>query len=276
VPFAHVSFDYLSVTGTQLVAGRGFQPGDVGADAAIIDVDLASFLWGSESSIGRRFRTGDDGEWKTVVGVVRELTLMGRDQRRGAYQVLYPMNPSTASGVMGLAVRTAGPPEEVLPVIREELREHDPEQWIWKLHTGAQALAEEEDQPRFLVTLMTLLAAVAVSLAAVGLYGVLAYSVAQRSREIGIRVALGADRRSVRGLVLAEGVALAAVGVALGALSATVASRTLGQLLYEVEPGDPAALVAASVLFLAVSAAASLFPAMRATRVDPVEVLKAE
>ena len=276
VPYTSVSPDYLRVTGMELVAGRAFGPGDAAAESAIIDVDLASFLWGGESPIGRRFRMGEQGEWRTVVGVVRELQLMGRDERGGPHQILYPLAPGESAGVVQIAVRTPGDPADLLPVMRDALRVLDPEQWIWKLHTGAQALAEEEDQPRFLVTLMALLAAVAVSLAAVGLYGVLAYSVAQRNREIAIRVTLGADSRRVRGLVLAEGVAVAGAGVVIGALSATFASRTLEQLLYEVQPGDPATLFGATALFLAVAAAASLVPAVRATRVNPVEVLKAE
>jgi ABC-type antimicrobial peptide transport system permease subunit len=144
------------------------------------------------------------------------------------------------------------------------------------LQTGTEALAEEEDQPRFLVTLMGLLAAVAVTLASLGLYGVLAYSVARRNRELGIRLALGADRRRVRRMVLAEGVAVAGAGVVLGAGAALLASRTLGQLLYEVEPSDPSTLLGTATLFLLIAAAACLVPAIRATRVDPVEVLKAE
>jgi predicted permease len=276
IPFSSVSPDYLRVTGTELVAGRGLEPEDVGTGAVLIDQDFASYLWGGESVIGRRFRIGEDQEWNTVVGVVQELQLMGRDERDGPYQLLYPMDPSEDVNVAQLAVRSAGDPAALLPVIRETLRELDPEQWIWKLHTGPEALAEEEDQPRFLVTLMSLLATIAISLASLGLYGVLSNSVAQRNREIGIRVALGADCGRVRGLVVAEGLQVAGLGVLLGTLAALLSSRVLEQLLYEVEPGDPWTLAATAALFLAVAAAASLVPAARATRIDPAQVLKAE
>jgi putative ABC transport system permease protein len=276
VPYREVGPDHLEVMGMELVAGRDFGSSDAGSPVAIVDLDLAGYLWGSESPLGRRFRIGSNGDWRTVIGVVRELQLMGRDERDGPNQILYPADPSRMGSMAQIAVRTSGDPAALLPIIQETLQGIDPEQWIWKLQTGAQALAEEEGQPRFLVTLMTLLAAVAVTLASVGLYGVLAYSVARRNRELGIRVALGADRRRVRRMVLSEGLGVAAGGIALGVAGAALATRTLEQLLYEVEPGDPSTLLGTAALFLLIAAAASLLPAARATRADPVEVLRAE
>lgn len=273
VPTASVALDYLEVMGVPLVAGRAFEAGDVGTDAVIIDQDLARFLWAGDA-VGRRFRFGDDGDWLRVVGVVRDLRLMGRDQREGPYQILYPAPPDAAGGWVEVAVRATGDPRAVLGAVREAVRSIDPEQLIWRLRTAADALAEDEEERRFLATLMTLLAGIAVALAAVGLYGVLAFSVARRDRELAVRMALGADLRRVRGMILGEGLTVASAGVALGLAGALVASRVVAQLLYEVEPHDPATLIVTASLFLAVAAAASLLPARRATRVDPAETLR--
>jgi predicted permease len=273
VPSASIAFDYLEVMGVPLVAGRGFDAGDVGTDAVIIDQDLARFLWAGDA-VGRRFRFGDDGDWLRVVGVVGDLRLMGRDQREGPYQVLYPASPDRADGWVEVAVRATGDPRAVLGAVREAVRAIDPEQFIWRLRTAADALAEHEEERRFLVTLMSLLAGIAVTLAGVGLYGVLAFSVARRERELAVRMALGADVAHVRGMVLGEGLTVASAGVVLGLAGALAGSRVVAQLLYEVEPYDPATLVMTALLFLAVAAAASLLPALRATRVDPAETLR--
>jgi predicted permease len=275
VPSASIATDYLDVTGVALVGGRGFEPADVNTDAVIIDLDLARFLW-RENAVGRRFRMGEDGEWMTVVGVVRELRLMGRDQREGPYQILYPAPAESAGAWVELVVRAAGDPRSVLRAVREAVHALDPEQAIWRLRAAADALAEEEEEPRFVVTLMILLAGIAVALTAVGLYGVMAFSVARRDRELAVRMALGADARRVRAMVLGEGLTVAAVGVVLGLGGTLLASRAVERLLYEVQPHDPAILATTAALFLAVAAAASLLPARRATRVNPAETLRRE
>ena len=275
VPNTDVALDYFEVMGLDIVEGRGFVPGDHESDAVVIDLDLARFLWGDASPLGRRFRI-EDRDWLTVVGVVRELRLTGRDQREGPYQLLYPAPSDEAGSYIELLVRTEGDPAALLPVIRETFRAVDPAQAVFRLRTAAADLAEEEEKPRFLMTLMSLLAAVAVTLASVGLYGVLAYSVRRRDRELGVRIALGAARGEVRSMVLREGLVVAAIGIGAGLVGALFASRTIEQLLYEVEPGDPSTLAATALLFLAIAAAASFLPARRATQVDPVEVLKAE
>jgi putative ABC transport system permease protein len=275
IPSASIAPDYLSVMGVELVAGRAFDITDADTDAVIIDVDLARFLWG-ETAVGRRFRLGEDGEWLTVVGVVRDLRLMGRDQREGPYQILYPASSERAGRWVRVAVRAAADPQSVLGVVREAVHELDPEQTIRRLRPASDALAEEAAEPRFLVTLMSLLAAIAVVLAAVGLYGVLAFSVARRDRELAVRMAVGADARRVRRMVLGEGLAVAAGGVILGLGGALAGARAVEQLLYEVRPHDPATLFATASLFLAVAAAASFLPAHRATRVNPSEILRRE
>jgi predicted permease len=275
VPSALVAPNYLDVMGVELLAGRAFETTDIDTDAVIIDLDLARFLW-SDGAVGRRFRLGAEGDWMTVIGVVRELRLMGRDQREGPYQILYPASPDRAGGWVEVGVRAMGDPRSVLRSVRDAVRGLDPEQTIWRLRTGEEALAEEEAEPRFVVILMCLLAGIAVALAAVGLYGVLAYAVARRDRELAVRLAVGADVRRLRRMVLVEGLAVASAGVAMGLGGAVAASRAVERLLYEVQPHDPLTLATTTVFFLAIAAAASLVPAQRAMRVNPAQTLGRE
>lgn len=276
IPFAAVAEDYFSTIGMRLVSGRSLGQDDRESDNVIVNEELARFLWGPGNAVGRRFRYGDDADWMTVVGVAQELRLMGRDDRSGPYQFLRARGSDSAGQYAEVAMRTRADPRDLVPVFRETLRTVDPEQWVWKLRTAAQALAEEEDQPRFLVTLMGLLAAIAVTLAAVGLYGVLAYSVGRRSRELGIRMALGADRYGLRTKVLGEGFVVAGVGVAIGIGGALLVSRTVEGLLFDLDGHDPATFVVAALVLLTVAMVASYLPARRATQVDPVQVLNAE
>lgn len=276
IPHTSVHPDYVEVMGVSLVEGRGFDAGDRGTDAVIVNQALARFLWNGESALGRRFRMGEDGQWWRVVGVARSLRLLGRDERQGPYQILLAASGDEAGSVVEVAARTPGDPATLLPTIREELRRLDPEQAIWRLRTGAAALAEQEEKPRFLVILMSLLSGLAVTLASVGLYGVLGYSVTRRRRELGVRIALGAERAKVRGRVVGEGVLLAALGIGLGLVASVLATRPLEALLYQVGPRDPLVLGGTALLLLGVAVVASLIPAFRATRVDPVEVLRAE
>jgi predicted permease len=275
VPWAAVGPDYLRTVGARLAGGRFFEPSDVGTSNVVVDEDLARFLWPGASAVGRRFRA-DEGAWMTVVGVVRELRLMGRDQRRGPFQFLTPAEPGRAGSFLQVLMRTSGEPEALLPVFRETLRHIDAEQWIRDVQTGAHALAEEEETPRFLLTVMGLLAGTATVLSAVGLYGVLSYAVGRRRRELGIRMTLGARGGRVRLAVIGEGLAVAAVGVALGAAGALALARPTAALLYEVDPRDPASYAVTAGVILLVAVGAAWGPASRATRVDPAEVLRAE
>lgn len=273
VPRATIAHDYLDVMGVDLVAGRGFITSDAGTGAVIVDLDLARFLW-EGPAVGRRFRLGEDGEWLTVVGVVDDLRMMGRDQREGPYQILHPAAPNTAGSWVELAVRSRGDPASVLATVREAVRELDPEQSIWRLRPAKAVLADDEAEPRFVATLMSLLAGIAVTLAAVGLYGVLAYAVSRRGRELAVRIAIGADARAVRRMVVGEGLIVATVGVAFGLGGAVIASRQIEHLLYNVQPHDSTTLFTTALLFLAVAAMASYLPARRAVQLNPAETLR--
>jgi putative ABC transport system permease protein len=276
VPWAAVSGEYATVVGLRLVAGRTLGTEDMGIPNVVVDRDLARFLWADRSPLDRRFRVGD-GAWMTVVGVVEELRLIGRDERAGPHQYLTFRDPVQWASRIGLAIRSSGAPSEALiPIFQRTLHELDPEQSYWRVVTAGEALAFNEEEPRFVLTLMSLLAAVATSLATIGLYGVLSYAVARRTRELGVRVTLGAEPGTLVGAVVREGLATAVGGIGLGLILALLASAWLERLLYDVAPRDPLTYAAVTALFIVIAALASLVPARRATRVDPVEVLRAE
>jgi putative ABC transport system permease protein len=179
-------------------------------------------------------------------------------------------------GFMGVALRTTGDPAMLAAAAREQAQALDPNVPIFGVLTMGQRLAASVATQRFYMILLAAFAAAAVTLAAVGIYGVLAFGVAQRTREIGIRVALGARPGDVARLVARAGIGLAATGVLIGLAGAIALTRVLGGILYQVEPTDPATLGVVSLLLLAVGAAAAVLPARRATRVDPMTALRSE
>jgi putative ABC transport system permease protein len=181
-----------------------------------------------------------------------------------------------SSRIMSVLVRKNAGGDNLLPAIRREVRALDPGVPLRNIEMLEQAVDRQLGPDRFYLLLLAVFAGVAVVLAAVGLYGVTAYLVSRRTREIGIRMALGAKRGDIGRMVLSQGISVALVGVALGLVGAYSSSRVLRSLLYEVEPGDPVAFVGATGLLLAVVVVAILSPARRASRVDPVEALKSE
>ena len=275
VPHTSVTPDYFETVGLQLLEGRPFAGSDVGTANAVVDIDLARFLWNGESPLGRRFRLGD-GEWMTVVGVADDLKLFGRDERNGPYQFLLPRDLSTSGPYFEILMRTVGQPETVIPVFQRTLNAVDPEQSYFRARTATDWHGVVEEEPRFVTTLMGLLAIVAVALATVGLYGSQSEWVNQRRRELGVRMALGARGPRLTRTVLAQGMAMASVGIVLGLVGAVEATGLVERLLYGVPPRDPLTFIGAVILFLGVAALASYIPARRATRLDPTEVLRSE
>jgi putative ABC transport system permease protein len=276
VPLAGAGPDYLEVLGIELQAGRPLEPEDAGLRNVVVDRPMADLLWPGEGALGRQFKVGDEGQPFTVVGVTEDLKLLGMDDRRGRFDYLYALADTAAGSFGSLAIRTAGEPEALMPAIRQAVFEIDGEQPISELITGEQALAGSLQKPRFLVTVMGLLAAVATILAMIGIYGIAAYVVGQRRKEIGIRIALGAPIARVRFRVLSRAVAWSLAGTVLGLTLAVMLDGAAGELLYDVAPGDPWTYAAAAMLMLVVATLAGDAPARRAARVDPVEVLKTE
>ncbi len=273
-PWTLVGEGFFETMGIPIVRGRGFGPAD--SSSTIIDVDLAHALWGEVDPIGRRFRLDEDGRWRTVVGVVGDVKLMGQDDRNGAYEMYSPQTPASVSAYTDLAIRSALPFASLVPQVKAIVAEMDPVQPVNRIETAAAAMAGAVDKPRFLVILMTVFAGVALALTAVGIYGVLSFSVSQRRQEIGVRMALGARAASVLGLIVRDGMLLTSVGVVIGIAGGLVGTRLIESLLFGVSAHDPVNIVASALLLLVTALAACYLPARRAALVNPVEVLKAE
>lgn len=286
MPYVVVDDDYFEVLGIPIVAGRSFGPADTRTSPAsvIIDPDLANLLWPGESPLGRRFRIdagqrlsveGED-PWLTVVGVAGDVKLMGPDDRLSPYELYYSSSQQTPWRYRRTAVRGRGDAARLIPEIRSVIRELDPELPIRELAPAEALFGQSLERQRFVLVLMSVFTVVAVVLAAVGVYGVNSYLVAQRTREIGLRIALGATPRSMIGAVLRSGLAPAALGALIGTAAALGLSRFLVSLLYGVKPTDVGTLLVIGALLGAVAIAAALLPAMRAGRVTPLSALRVD
>jgi putative ABC transport system permease protein len=270
--FLAVTPDYFRALGTPLREGRAFTDADAAGapEVVILNRALARRLYGDQGAVGRRIRlvNPEQGDgWRTVVGVVGDVRYSGLDDPgEAAIYTPFAQTPFLWTYVM---VRTAGPPLAVARGVREAVASVDPTLEAAAVKPMTDVVAETVAQPRFNVTLLSVLAAV-------GIYGVISYSVAQRTKEIGIRMALGASRRDVLRLVTGEGLRLAVAGVVAGLAGAAATARVLATLLFEVQPTDAGTYAAASAFLVLVALAASLVPAWRATRVAPVSALRAE
>ncbi|MDX1393321.1 MAG: ABC transporter permease [Gemmatimonadota bacterium] len=272
IPLAAVSPDFFDLFDVEILSGRRFGPADAGTDNAIVDVDLARHLWGEASPLGRRFRIGESGNWRTVVGVVGDLRLLGADDRLGDFEILHPAG-SGAFSFATLAVRSSGPPEALFPALRDAVHGLSPRQPIADLRTAEAEYMDQIAMPRFLLVLMSMLAGLAIALSTVGIYGVLAYGVAQRRYELAVRIAVGATPPELSRKVLLEGLGLAAAGSTVGVAIALAFSGAIRTLLYGVSPTDPVTIGIVVLGSLAVAAFACWWPARRAGRIDPVRML---
>jgi len=275
-----VSPDYFRAMGVQVVQGRAFTTADR-ADAplvAIVDERFVQRFWPDQDPIGRRvsINFGDSGPmWREVVGVIAHpkhynLSSEGREQ------VYFPYAQRPAQQ-MFLAIRTStSDPAALTAAVRREVWALDPNQPVDDVATMTDRVAASLSGDRFNLLLLGGFAGLALLMAAVGIYGVISYTVTQRSHEFGIRMALGADRGRVLGLVLKQGLRQAVIGVVLGALAALALTRLMANLLFEVKPADPLTYLAVAVVLVAVAVAACGIPALRAARYQPVEVLREE
>jgi putative ABC transport system permease protein len=233
-----------------------------------------------EDPIGKRINVGwrrpdgmpkAGGEVVGIVGDVRELGL-GKEHQPEIY---IPHAQLPTSG-MDVVVRSSLDPRSLTRSVERVVGELDPELPLARVQTLETIVARSVSEPRFYMVLLGAFAVMAVGLAALGIFGVMSYAVVQRSREIGIRVALGADPRDVRGMVLRDALVLTLIGVAAGLAGALALSRVIASLLFQLSPTDPATLAAVAAGLTAVALLASYLPARRATRVDPLEALRAE
>ncbi len=274
-----VQGDYFQTMGIPVVEGRGFQPGDDarGTPVVLINETLARLYYPDQDPIGRRIQPSGAPFWLTVVGVVKDVKQGGLSEATGTE--LYFNNPQVqAAGIaqrtMNIVVRTGRPPLSLAGEVRAAVRDLDPALPLAHLQTMQQNIDETIRRPRFLTLLLGIFAALALVLAAVGTYGVLAYAVAERRHEIGIRMAMGARTASVLGMVLKSGLALAGAGLALGVLGAFAVTRLMRSLLFGVSATDTTTFLVAPAVLVLVAVAACFIPAHRATRVDPAVVLR--
>lgn len=277
VGYRSIGGDYFGALRISIVQGRDFAPGDTAGTppVAILNETAARRFFPGENPIGRRIRLMNvDTAARIIVGIAHDTHGEGLDIPAKP-EVSYPFQQGPDL-VLTLVVRTKGDPHALVPAIQRELAAIDAQQPYWAVRTMDELLAASLAQRRFDLALLAGFALVALLLAAIGLYGVIAYSVSQRTQEIGIRMALGAGRRLVLGLVLRDGMALTAAGVAIGLVAAALLSRVLQSQLYAVGTLDPIAYGAVVLIFAAVAALASYIPARRAAGVDPIVALRTE
>ena len=257
-----------------VVAGRSFDQRDdeKGPKAIVINESLARRLWPGRDAVGQRM---DQNGGSLVIGVVGDVR-HGSLEEAGGNEMYFDYRQIDDWNAVEMVVRSQRPAGSLVPEVRAALREHDP-----GLPSGdfyaLERLVDDAVAPRRLVTrLLGLFSGLALALAALGIYGVIAYSVVQRRQEIGIRMAIGAQRSQVLRLVMAGGLKLVALGIALGLAGALALARLLQTLLFGVTAHDPVAFVANAALLLAVAAVACALPALRAARVDPMRALRTD
>jgi putative ABC transport system permease protein len=272
--------EYFGTMRIPLLAGRMFSSQDhaEAPPVAIINREMARRYWEDRSPIGARITYGNPADtatqWMTIVGVVGDTRVTGLTD--GPYPQTYVPAAQTGASSMVVALRTSGDPTRLAGTVRRVVSELDPTLPVFEVKTMEQWLSQMIAQPRVGTTLLGVFAAIALILAAVGIYGLISYTVAQRTAEIGVRMALGAQPRDVLRLMVQQGMKPALAGIAVGIVGAWAATRLIQSLLFGVSPTDPLTFLAV-VLFLAATALlAAYLPARRATRVDPMIALRAE
>jgi putative ABC transport system permease protein len=274
-PTAHrhlITPDYFRTLGIPL-RGRTYNARDLDGPYVIVNETMAQTFWPGEDAVGKRFVTGPFGPsptTSTIIGVAADIKQVGLDSDRtnDFYFLWY--------GPTYLMIQTAGDPLALAPVVRREIHTMDPGIAVSDFRTMDQLIDASTGARRFSTTLLGIFAALALVLAVIGIYGIMSWSVAQRTQEIGIRMAVGADSRGILRLILGRGLKLSAIGLAIGLAATFAFTHVLASLLFEVSPHDPWVLTCVSVLMLGVTAAACYLPARRATNVDPITTLRSE
>ncbi|HEY6189282.1 MAG TPA: ABC transporter permease [Pyrinomonadaceae bacterium] len=270
---------YFQTMGIPFVQGRDFNARDTkdSPDAVIINKVMAERFWPGEDPLGKRIQlSAETTRWREVVGVVGNEKLSGLDSEIGP-AIYVPLTQNSFPNAMRsifIVARTEGEPMSLVSGIQKELRSIDAEQALFQIRTLDEVISNSLAQRRFNSLLMVIFAALAGLLAAVGIYGLIAYSVTQRTHEIGVRLALGAQPFDVLKMVLGQGVRLSLVGIALGLVASFALTRLLSSLLYGVSATDPITFLGIPLLLTAVALLASYLPARRATKVDPMIALR--
>jgi putative ABC transport system permease protein len=274
-PVAHrhlITPEYFRALGIPL-RGRTYSGRDLNGPNVIVNETMARTFWPGEDAVGKRFVTGPLGPeptWSTIIGVAADVKQVGLDSERtnDFYFLWY--------GPFYVMIQTAGEPMSLAPVVRREIQALDPTASVSDFRTMEQLLESSTGPRRFSTVLLSIFAGLALVLAVIGIYGMMSWSVAQRTQEIGIRLAVGADSSGIFQLILGRGLKLGMAGLAIGLAVTFAFTRVLAGQLFEISPRDPWVLTAVSLLMLVVTAAACYLPARRATQVDPITTLRSE
>ncbi len=274
-----VSPNYFKTLSVPLIRGRFFDDHDGASSVPVVLINetMARRFWPNEDAVGKRFTFGDPGpntEWLTVVGIVGDMRRQGMD-KAARCETFLPLAQSPARSVT-LVVHTSSEPAKVAGLVRDAVRGIDKSAVLFERSTIADQIGESLSQRRFETLLLGMFSILALILATVGIYGVVFQSVSQRINEIGIRVALGAQKSSLLRMIMGEALGLVFVGALLGGLAAFATSRALSSFLYSVTAADPVTYLAVFVLLSAAAALAGVIPARRATNVDPINALRYE
>jgi predicted permease len=278
-----ISGDYFAALGARLKAGRVFTPADRAGSqpVAIVNEAFARAYWPGQDALGKRLQEGGSGEWRTVVGIIADVKHTGpADPARPEVSLPYSqVDPNViATWFRGqyVVMRGTAGMQALAPIARREAAAIDPDMSLNQMQSMADLASDAVSAPRFRTVLLGTFAALAVLLATIGVFGVLSYFVTQRTREIGIRVALGATRRDIMRMIVGRGLALAGIGLVLGLVAAIPLTRSMQTLLFEVKPLDVPTIVSVVVGLVAIAAVASYLPARRALRIEPMTALHLE
>ena len=269
--------EFLEVLRIPLVEGRALDPRRM--DEALINERLARRWWPGESALGKRYSVAAEGQpprWQTVVGVTRDIVANGVEEKRTARQIYHTFEGTPPWQVLVVRAKDGVEPASLAPLLQGIMTSLDPLSPLREVSTTEFQLARTIARPRFTMVLLATFAGLALLLSAVGLYGVISYTVTERTREIGIRLALGARPQGIFGLVVRQGLGVTLLGVAVGTVGALAGGTALAGMLYEVGARDPLTLAAVALLVTLTAVLALLVPARRATRVDPAWAMRSE
>ena len=273
---------YLQTLGLTLVEGRFYEERDLAPNQHlfVVDQSFAKKFFPNRSAVGGRFTFGNrpdkDADWPVIIGVVKDIPHNGVEEKSGNPFIYQLLPPGARPGGMTLFLRSERPAGDLVAAMREKVRAIDPKVFLFDTGPLAKVVNSSFDSRRAVMLLLVVFAGLALFLSALGIYGVLAYDVSQRTREIGVRGAIGASREQVIGLILRQGLWKAGIGIVVGLIGAVLLSRYITTLLFGVKPTDPMVYVAVSAVLLLVALLASYLPARRAAAIDPLVALRDE
>jgi predicted permease len=271
--YNEVSPGYFATLGIPLLSGREFTPADeneTGAPVAIVNENLAAQYWRGNNPVGKRIQV--NGKWMRVIGVAKPIKYSNFMEPQESF-LYVPLKRNSASSVM-LHLRTVQDPAAMAKALAREIHTLDPELPVYEVITMREQVNQQTRPQRVAVILLGVFGALALLLACIGIYAVMSYAVSQSSRELGVRMALGASAGQLLRLVFRQGLTLTVGGILVGAAAALALTRLLGNMLYEVSPRDPLAFAIALVLMMSAALVACFFPAWRAAHTNPIQALR--